>query len=287
MKHQHQPSSLQMPQPDSTDIPPQALLASLMGEMEIPHQNSLQSLIKTSQQWRRQPGQERWEMQDIVLPEEKEKAVMGCLEQLSLIKELTPERTHFEYALLLGATVPRMERRMNHLAQLWEQGVRFNKLIFLVGQRPLVDAIDKTDSLIAKNIGKQATGHKAEVARPLTETEGARLVYESINMPASMKHVEVDFIDSPRNWEGDHWQRANTRDTLKRWMLDRPEPGATLVISDQPHALYQLEVVRQELPDAFLTEVAAQQADKDARLILCLDALALWLHNLQSRLGNQ
>ncbi|WP_062267391.1 hypothetical protein [Endozoicomonas arenosclerae] len=258
-------------------------LSTLMDEVGISHSGSLESLISASQLWRRKPGQERWEMQDLALTDDKHQVVMNSLRELNLVDELLPSSDHFEYTLLLGATVPRMERRLKHLARLWGEGVRFNKIVFLVGQRPLNDGIDKIDTLIASSIGKQAKGERAEAARPITETEGARQLFEAMDLPEAMKALPIEFIDSPRVWKNQHWQRANTRDTLIHWMEATPKPGRTLVISDQPHAQYQLEVVKQEIPEAFEPEVAAQSADPDTRVILYLDALALWLHNLQQR----
>ncbi|KEQ19304.1 hypothetical protein [Endozoicomonas numazuensis] len=283
--HNHFSDSILLDHGSAADNLELLALSTLMEEVGISHSDSLKSLISASQQWRRRPGQERWEMQDLSLTPDKHEAVMEHLKTLNLVDELLPSSTHYEYTLLLGATVPRMERRLNHLARLWQEGVRFNNIVFLVGQRPLNDGIDKTDCLIANSIGKQAQGQRAEAARPLTETEGAMQLFASMKLPEAMKKLPVAFIDSPRVWKRDHWQRANTRDTLIRWMKESPAPGKTLVISDQPHAHYQLEVVKQELPETFKPEVAAQSADENTQVILYLDALALWLHNLQLRLN--
>ena len=258
-------------------------LSGLLKTFKIPHDQTLESMTEASQAWRRKPGQERWEMPDVRMSKAEHDAVMKYLDQLGLVDELMPETVHYQYALVLGATVPRMQRRLNHLASLWKKGTRFKEIIFLVGQRPLTDGIDKVDTLIARTIGKQASGDKAQAARPLTETEGAKLVYETSDLSVAMRQVPVIFVDTPRTWQNDHWQRANTRDTLKQWLSLRPEPGKSLVISDQPHAFYQAEVVKQELPESFLVDAAAKEADKDTQVSIYLDALALWLHNLQKR----
>ncbi|MGI9276628.1 MAG: hypothetical protein ACR2PT_17520 [Endozoicomonas sp.] len=258
-------------------------LSGLLNTFKIPHDQTLKSMTEASQVWRRKPGQERWEMPEVKLGKTEHDTVQKFLNQLGLVDELMPESANYHYALLLGATVPRMERRLNHLASLWKKGVRFKRIIFLVGQRPLADGIDKVDTLIARTIGKQATGERANAARPLTETEGAKLVFETSDLPPAMRLVPVEFVDTPRTWQHDHWQRANTRDTLKQWLGRKPEPGKTLVISDQPHAFYQAEVVKQELPDSFAVDAAAQESDPDTQLSIYLDALALWLHNRQKR----
>ena len=266
-------------------------LSSLLDELDVPHSMDLDSIINASQRWRRKPDQERWEMPDIKLDFQKQQTVMAHLTKIGLVDELKPSSQHFEYALLLGATVPRMEIRLKQLVKLWREGVRFNQIVFLVAQRPLTAGIDQVDTLIDRVVGKNTSEKAHKNVRPLTETEGARLVFEVTEMPDDMRRLPVIYIDTPRYWQDTYWQRANTRDTLKRWLLEykapngKPAGGKTLVVSDQPHALYQHEVVRQELPETFITEVTGGAAGDETRTAIFLDALALWLHNLQKRVS--
>ena len=266
-------------------------LSSLLDELDVPHSMDLNSIINASQRWRRKPDQERWEMPDIKLDFQKQQKVMAHLHKIGLVDELKPASQHFEYALLLGATVPRMEIRLNQLVKLWHEGVRFNQIVFLVGQRPLTAGIDQVDSLIDRVIGKNAPEKARKNARPQTETEGARLVFTMTRMPDEMRRLPVIYIDTPRYWQDTYWQRANTRDTLERWLQEykapngKPAGGKALVVSDQPHALYQHEVVRQALPETFTTEITGGVAGSETRTVIFLDALALWLHNLQKRVS--
>ena len=266
-------------------------LSSLLDELDVPHSMDLNSIINASQRWRRKPDQERWEMPDIKLDFQKQQKVMAHLHKIGLVDELKPASQHFEYALLLGATVPRMEIRLNQLVKLWHEGVRFNQIVFLVGQRPLTAGIDQVDSLIDRVIGKNAPEKARKNARPQTETEGARLVFTMTRMPDEMRRLPVIYIDTPRYWQDTYWQRANTRDTLERWLQEykapngKPAGGKALVVSDQPHALYQHEVVRQALPETFTTEITGGAAGSETRTVIFLDALALWLHNLQKRVS--
>ncbi|KEQ14941.1 hypothetical protein GZ77_11885 [Endozoicomonas montiporae] len=266
-------------------------LSSLLDELDVPHSLDLDSITNAAQRWRRKPGQERWEMPDIKLDDEQHQKVMAHLKKIGLVDELKPSSKHFEYALLLGATVPRMETRLKQLVKLWHEGVRFNQIVFLVAQRPLIAGIDQVDTLISRVIGKGAPESAQKNARPQTETEGARMVFEATEMPEAMRKIPVIYIDTPRYWNENYWQRANTRDTLKKWIQEyktpdgKPAGGKTLVVSDQPHALYQHEVVRQELPESFKTEVTGEKAADETRTAIYLDALALWLHNLQKRVS--
>lgn len=252
-------------------------LDSLMSILGIPHHSDFNSMTSASQVWRRSPAQERWQLPDIKIDPPTHTKAMKQLRLMGLVDEAKPIGKEFDYVILLGATVPRMQRRLEYLANLWQDGVRYKRLIFLVGQRPLDAKIDQVDQLIANTSGHLATPG----SKPITETEGAVMLFQSTHLMPEMRAVPVNFVDSPRHWNETYWQRPNTRDTLQSWLRYNPRPGSVLVMSDQPHGLYQSEVVRQELPESFTIELAAQAADRDTRMVIYLDALALWLHNLQ------
>ncbi len=262
-------------------------LSALLSATGTPHKKEFNSMVEATQQWRRRPGQERWEVSDLKLSKEQRKKVLKHLKALGLIHKAKPDKKQFDYALLLGATVPRMKSRFQHLVTLWEEGVRFDKIIFLSGERPLQDNIDLTEALVSEVVGKEASKDKKHKARPATEKEAARMVYMATEMPDDMRAIPVEFFSSSRTWLVDRWQRGNTRDSFKSWVKTNPRPGSALIVSNQPHLLYQQEVIRQELPAGFTTEGTAQQADPDGQIIMYLDALALWLHNLQIRMSQR
>ena len=249
-------------------------LDELLTELRVPHDNTLESMIDTSQIWRRKPGQERWELPKLDIPQNKGHRAFYLLEKLGLISPIAPSSTQYDYALLLGATAPGMKRRLDYLAYWWSQGVRFKHLIFLVGQRPLTPGVDYLDILVRK------PDNKNQDPFPFTETEAAIMLHQLAPMPEAMRALPVEFIDTPRAWRNGLWQRPNTRDTLKQWVKAGPLPGTALIISDQPHGVYQKEVVRQELP-GFAIDLAAGPADPATTLPIYLDALALWLYNLK------
>ena len=250
-------------------------LDSLLTTLRIPHKPDFSSMVETSQRWRRAPDQERWQLPDIKIDRATEAKAISLLREIGLIDGLTPSQKEFDYILLLGATVPRMQQRLEHLARLWQSGVRYKQLVFLTGQRPLTPEIDKVDELIANTSGHLAT----KDSRPATESEAAVMLFQSTPLMPDMRAVPVVFVDSPRQWNQTYWQRPNTRDTLKTWMRRNPRAGSVLVMSEQPSAHYQQEVVRQELPETFSVDIAARAAASGTRLAILLDALALWLHN--------
>ena len=253
-------------------------LDSLLTTLRIPHKSDFSSMIDASQTWRRAPGQERWQLPDIKIDSASEVKAINLLREIGLIDELIPSRKKFDYVLLLGATIPRMQQRLEHLARLWQSGVRYKQLVFLTGQRPLTPEIDKVDELIANTSGHLATKDSS----PATESEAAVMLFQSTPLMPDMRAVPVIFMESPRQWLQTYWQRPNTRDTLKTWLRKNPEAGSVLVMSEQPSAYYQQEVVRQELPETFSVDIAARAAAPKTRLAILLDALALWLHNMQN-----
>ena len=245
--------------------------------LKVPHEKTKESMIEAAQVWRRKPNVERWEMVPMNTSSETRQQAMIILKRMGLVNEIKPKNRHFDYVLLLGATIPRMERRLNQVVRLWEQGIRANHIVFLTGQRPLTPAIDHPDQLILRaTASKRAT----DLSRPQNETEAAQMIWISSTMPPSMRKTGCQFISSPRVWTGNEWQRPNTRDTLKEWLQTQPASGSVLVISDNPHALYQKAVVEDELPASFKISMAAEAADPGTNLENYLDALALSLHNM-------
>ncbi|MDP0562440.1 MAG: hypothetical protein QS721_09000 [Candidatus Endonucleobacter sp. (ex Gigantidas childressi)] len=247
--------------------------------LNIPHKNTPESMIQASSAWRRKPGVERWEMPEIKVSEETKVQVLQILTSLDIVNELKPNKQHYDYVLLLGATIPRMQKRLNQVSRLWTEGVTSKQILFLTGERPLIQNIDHIDELVKKTTG----GNLSESARPLTETEGAKMIWISSPLPKSMKNTDCRFITYPRIWTDNQWQRPNTRNTLQQWVKSNPPAGSVLIISDQPHAAYQQVVVQSELPDSFSTNLAAEAADPHTSLAIYLDALALWLHNMTSK----
>lgn len=257
-------------------------LDTLLNLFNIPHEFEFNSMVDATQTWRRTPGQERWQLPDIKTDSATRDQAIALIREMGLMDEASPASKEYDYVLLLGATVPRMQRRLEHVVKLWQEGIRYKRLVFLVSQRPLDTEIDQVNQLIGNT-----SGHLAKPqSRPITETEGAIMLFQFTPMMPEMRSIPVTFVDSPRHWNQTYWQRPNTRDTLKSWMAKNPAPGKTLVISDQPNGRYQEEVVRQELPETFFVDLAAPAADSETRLAIYLDALALWMHNLQKRVGH-
>ena len=244
---------------------------ALLTLLDIPHDNTRASLVQATQVWRRKSGVERWEVPDLTLSPTRQQAVLALLTDLGIVHQRVPREKEYDYVLMLGATVPAMERRFQSVVDLWGQGIRYRRVYFLTGQRPLVPEIDKVDALV-----KRVTGNdKNRAAWPVTESEAARMIWFSTPLTGA----PADFIESPRKWQNNQWVRPSTQDTLEEWLATSPDPGSVLVISEQPHMRYQMAVVRQTLPYSFSIDASAAAAKADTRIVTYLDALALWLAN--------
>ncbi|MCL6269092.1 YdcF family protein [Sansalvadorimonas sp. 2012CJ34-2] len=227
--------------------------------------------------WGRAPGQERWQLKDVTLPPEKHKQVMAVLEEFRLIKPWRPQHETYDYGVLPGATLTSMKARLEWLAQLWKEGIRFSKLIVLTGQRPLTPSIDHFPEIMTTIAPDSGVNFNDPKIQPMHETEAARLLLAFFPLPKGMDKVPVVYIDSPRQWRGNNWERSHTGDTVDEWLKHNPKPGKTLVVSNQPSAHYQEAVFLKELPSSFDVEMTTPALASDIPLSVLLDAVSVWI----------
>ena len=265
-------------------IVPDALV-SLQENLDMPVSRNWQGITQAFSRWARKPGQERWELAEVEVTPEQEVRVHEDLRQLGFSQALKPVKEHYEYGVILGATSPGMLERIHYLAELWREGVRFNRLVFLTGQRPLDASADHFQSLMKSLQQKTDVAHFSGDAAPMHETEAARLLYLYVDLPPSMRRLPVDFFDTERTWQHQQWVRPNTRDTVRSLLQRNPSPGSILMVSTQPHAAYQHAVVRSELPDTFYLETVAPGISKSQSLAVMLDAVASWLKQFDPAQG--
>ncbi len=242
----------------------------------------LDSLVSFTQQaWLRPATKERWEMSEQYghLREQG----MSLIKDLGMLRPFYPQADQYDYAIVLGATIARVRTRLNFLVQQWQLGVRFNKLIFLTGQR-LLDPVLESEAVLFDSANKEfpfppERAKKTEMAR-LYETDMMKLVYMQSDLPAAMRELPVLFVDAKGSFNLDQkWQRPNTSDTVEAWLAYTPEAGSCLVISNNPFIGYQHAVLSSLLPDNFVIETVGPGEPGDAKFSLYLDTLARWLKN--------
>lgn len=230
-------------------------LNQLIAQLGLPTNGDI--VAETQKHWLRKPGQERWEQAELS-PEQRQFVLKWATEQ-GLYAAWKPSLQTYDKALILGATTSRMQGRLNDLAQLWNDGIRFHEIVWLTGDRPLDARVD------------------ALTDRCQNESEAARMIWEESSLPAEMRALPVVFVAVPMNGQ----KRPNTEDTIIAWLNKSSEPCTALFVSDQPFCGYQFEVIKSRLPKEILFDVVgrgAEPASHPAAAAITLDSLARWLY---------
>lgn len=240
--------------PPPTAIEENRPLQELLALFHIPPD---QAVIQTQKLWL-QRGKERWEFDQRY--EEMRPQVWPLFEEMGLLEEIDPTKTHYTYALVHGALLERVRDRINHLTKLWNKGIRFEKIVFLTGERSLL-----------------ATEQVAEGLK--TEREMVEWVYWHSDCP---KEIPVLFVNAPakKRSDGTIVGRPQTPDTLLSWLQTAPAPGSCLAISNQPYVLYQHAILSRLLPEEFEAETVGPSAQGNLPVALLLDTIAKQLYVL-------
>ncbi len=236
-------------------IDPKAL-SELASALDIPADADI--VAETQKRWLRKAGLERWEVAE--LSADQRKYVLDWASEQGFFAPWKPSQKVYDKALILGATTSRMQMRLDYLKQLWEEGVRFDQIVWLTGDRPLDARVDGLTD------------------RCNNESEAARMIWEETDLPAEMKKIPVLFVAVPMK-EGN--KRPNTNDTLVAWLELAPEPCKALFVSDQPFCGYQFSVVKGALPDTIQFDVVGQGVDPSkypTAAAITLDSIARWIY---------
>ena len=241
----------------------------LLTKFNIEHDGTLEDIVKKTQaQWLRKPGTERWEMDNIVVDDEAEE----IFKKLGFINMVIPKESQYDYCLVLGASAPRIKNRLDFLIKIWDEGVRFNRIFVLTGQRKL-DSIG--DSL------PHLEFYETEIS---TETDYIKFLVKKADFPQDLRDI-ICFIDTPTP-RGK--SRPSTDDTVKFWLEDHePIPGSCLCISSQPFINYQDSVLKTFLlPLNFKVETVGFFDRSIFNKSIVLDSIARFLYQEKNRIQN-
>ena len=161
-----------------------------------------QAAEETGRRWL-PTGKERWEFDS--RSEEIRALAWPLFEEMGLFDEIEPTRSRYDYALILGALLGRVEQRIGYLKELLDRGISVGRIVFLSGDRPLL-------------------GEEREKTGLASEIEMVRWIYERSDLP---KSIPVDFVDAPKRG-----RRPQTSDTAIEWLKSGPLPGSCLAISN-------------------------------------------------------
>lgn len=246
----------------------------LLQVTHIVHDGSLESIVKATQaSWIRKAGIERWDILD--RQSDQKNIYFELFEKLNVVQEIKPIKKYYNYAFWMGATYAPLQKRLEYLIKLWNQGVRFDTLVVLSGARPLTAHEQKA---------VQAKYNCDTNNMPQTEFDLMMLVYNSIDMPKQMRSVPVVAVNAPMKYSTQgNTIRPSTEDTIIHWLQLYPIPGSCLLISNQPYIAYQESVAKNFLPVTFMVEAVGDKS-KEIKIDVYLDTFARILYQEQKRL---
>ncbi len=216
---------------------------------------------ETQKKWLRKNGQERWEVDK--LDSNLSNFVLSWANENGFFEERTPSSLTYDKAFILGATTSRMKMRLEHLKKLWINGIRFSEVVWLTGERPLDERVDTLLDLCK------------------TESDAAKIVWESSDLPQDMANLPVTFISVPMKIEKGNLIRPNTADTILAYVEKAKDPIKALFISNQPYCNYQFAVIKKFLPEEFIFDIAGPGVDSENSTInaaVILDSIARELY---------
>lgn len=215
-------------------------------------------IAETQKRWLCKPNQERWEMAE--LSADQRQFVLQWATDQGLFSPWKPTEKSYDKALILGATTGCMKQRLIYLKQLWTEGVRFQEIVWLTGDRPLDKQIDELTD------------------RCSNESQAAHILWEEADLPEEMRSLLVTFIAVPLKAGG---KRPNTDDTILAWLKTSPEPCKALFVSDQPFCGYQFAAIKTLLPATLLFDVVGPGVNPNSHpsaAAITLDSIARWLY---------
>lgn len=217
----------------------------LLKQLDLPVNLSDNEVFEIAQtQWRQ--NKERWDFEPKL--EEKKEELKPIFASMGYLDEQKPKQSHYDYALLIGASYWSVKTRVTYLEKFIEQGGDVQQIIFLTGMRPLRDV------------------EKNEVGG-LTEIDMIRSLYERSGISRS---IPVLFIQAPML--GD--KRPGTVETISYWLQSNPKPGHCLVITTQPFIPFHEALLDNVLPASFTRDFAAGKASDAWTVALLLDTIA-------------
>ena len=239
-------------------IDPSAL-SELAAALDIPADADL--VTETQKHWLRKSGQERWEITE--LSPSQRLYVLDWATNQGLFDAWKPLYQSYDKALILGATTSRMQMRLDFLKALWNEGIRFQEIVWLTGDRPLDNRVDGLTN------------------RCKNESEAAHILWEETELPTEMRGCPVTFIAVPMKQEGSSLKRPNTEDTIVAWLQNSPTPCRALFVSDQPFCGYQFAVIKATLPEQYEFDLVGQGVDPmshPSAAAITLDSIARWIY---------
>lgn len=142
----------------------------------------------------------------------------------------------YDYAVILGGTLPSIRRRLWFLKQEWERGVRFRHLVFLSGERKLYKNQEDEEDFINPSFNPYPISEDWAYNNqlPKNERDVAEFVWRQMKLPedwASRISVSFMTIDIKNRKEK---VGESLKELLPFWASKISNPGTVLFVSSQP-----------------------------------------------------
>lgn len=240
---------------------------------------TLDDIVKATQQcWLRTDNSERWHLART----EADPKSVESFKKLQLINAIEPQNSTFDYAVIFGSTARTMRKTVAYLLELYtKKNIRFNEIIFLVGERKRDPEIESEDILKNKEnrylINKQE--NSSYTTLPSNETEIAQMIWNQAELGDLFK-LPVTFVNTPTTIKNNEIKRPTTVDTVLEWKNKHTiKPGSRiLAIAAQPHLGRQDIIIKTALPDCLIETVGPRK--KKIKFPLFVDAIARQLYTL-------
>ncbi|OGN62905.1 MAG: hypothetical protein A3F09_00200 [Chlamydiae bacterium RIFCSPHIGHO2_12_FULL_49_11] len=221
---------------------------------------------------------ERWEEQ-VDRFEALRQSIQPLLQNLGFIDAAFPHFSEYRGAIVHGGLLSRVRLRLHYLVKLWENGLKFEYLYFLSGQRPL----EREQEGVASLVSGEGSPLKMRIDFPLpkqfptTECEMTQFVWAQSEIPQTMRQeVEVHFIDAPMKTGSSSTTllRPTTDDTVKYWLQENPPYGRYLAITNAPYMNRQDLVIRTLAPKGYGFDTVGSGANEQEKIAIIIDELA-------------
>ena len=266
---------------------PSKTLIKLFDATKIEYEKTATGMNKVAQaNFLRKENEERWQIQSNKWEKDRE-IIIPILDDLGMIKCVRPTKQKYNHVIIFGAKVDRMRLRLRRLISHFKEGLTFEKIYFLVGEREL-DA-ESEDEDVLYNKRKSSVPFKEKWQRPETkpetEAQAARMIWSQTKMPEELEKQGIEFINVGMitDPETGKTRRPNTEDTVKEWLSKVSKIGNVLAVSNQPFVLYQHETLVGvlskvgRLSDDVTIETVGKEA-KDTPISVHLDNVARTLY---------
>ncbi len=229
--------------------------------------NDLQQASKvlhdiTQEHMIRPKGEERSQINEPESFKQHRAELLQVLEQAGMTEGVKPTQKYYDHVLVLGATEAEVDKRLDTLKQMWDQGVRFGKIQLLGSERPLVAEQEQSAGRRGPN------GAASRIEMDMME---ARYYEKAASWPKDMQNVRVFEVNTYNKPDG---ARATTKDTIEAWQQTHPEAGEVLAISSHPYVKYQDAAIKAAVPRNFHVDTVGEAAPRDIKISVAADTLA-------------